>query len=187
MADLPEGEWGYSTWIQPSRSSLLTASRRAGWSVAMCSRITAITCSSSSPRATNPHSQRISLAIGVLHVWCRAILLGRCWRDLGAGELAPADPDLRTAGHRTARPTARRSPAGPAGPPAVHLPRREPPPAGPPRRTRRGAVAGPRRRDGRGGAQPAAVQAAPHARDRRHRRPLTAAAAAARGLGRPGS
>src|SRR5580693_10592202 len=54
---------GYSAWIQPSKSSRRTVSSRAGWSLAICSRITPTTSSSLSPRATNPHSHRISFAI----------------------------------------------------------------------------------------------------------------------------
>ena len=50
----------YSAWIQPTKSSRLTVSSRAGWSAAMCPRIIPTTWSSLSPRATNPHSHRIS-------------------------------------------------------------------------------------------------------------------------------
>jgi DNA-binding Lrp family transcriptional regulator len=50
----------YSAWIQLARSSRLTDSSRAGWSVAMCPLIIPTTWSSLSPRATYPHSHRIS-------------------------------------------------------------------------------------------------------------------------------
>jgi len=42
----------YSAWIQLTRSSRLTVSSRAGWSVDMCPRIIPTTWSSLSPRAT---------------------------------------------------------------------------------------------------------------------------------------
>src|SRR5215469_18847472 len=54
---------GYSAWIQLIRSSRLTVSSRAGWSVDMCPRIIPTTWSSLSPRATYPHSHRISFTI----------------------------------------------------------------------------------------------------------------------------
>jgi hypothetical protein len=63
-ADAVVFNWVYSTWIQLNRSSWLTVSKRAGWSVDICPRISPMTWSSLSPRATNPHSHRISFAIG---------------------------------------------------------------------------------------------------------------------------
>jgi hypothetical protein len=53
----------YSAWIQLTRSSRLTVSSRAGWSVDMCPLIIPTTWSSLSPRATNPHSHRISFTL----------------------------------------------------------------------------------------------------------------------------
>src|SRR5437764_2956485 len=82
--------WGYSTWIQPSRSSLLTASRRAGWSAAMCARRTVTTCSSLSPWATNPHSHRMSLAMGS----SSPVVGPCCWDDVGV-TLSPVNLPLR--------------------------------------------------------------------------------------------
>jgi hypothetical protein len=88
----------YSTRIQPSRSSWLTVSTRTGWSVAMCPRIAPMTWSSLSPRATNPHSHRISLAIAPPQLAFEVSLCPQCWRDLGV-HASRADPDLRAARH----------------------------------------------------------------------------------------
>ena len=63
---------GYSAWIQLTRSSRLTVSSKAGWSVAICPRIAPTTWSSLSPRATNPHSHRISF-ISDLPSWPPAL------------------------------------------------------------------------------------------------------------------
>jgi len=62
MASLARAQ-GHSVWIQLTRSSRLTDSSRAGWSAAICPRIIPTTWSSLSPRATNPHSHRISFTL----------------------------------------------------------------------------------------------------------------------------
>jgi hypothetical protein len=130
----------YSAWIQLVRSSRLTVSSRAGWSVAMCPRIIPTTWSSLSPRATNPHSHRISFILAPPALAARLSVMPGCWCDLGI--LAPgADPDLRGAGGRVRRPAAGGAPARPSGPAAVHLPSGQPPPLHRQGRTGRGVVA----------------------------------------------
>src|SRR5260370_27105207 len=120
------------------------------------------------------------------HLAFTASVLPRCSRDLGV--LAPrANPDLRTARHRARRPAPGWPPARPPGPAAVHLPGRQPPPPGPPRRASRGSVARTRPPRGRHPAQPAAVQAAPGLRRRHRGRTPHPPAVPARRLARPPS
>lgn len=90
-------------------------------------RIIPTAWSSLSPRATKPHSHRISFTLAPPTLAARLSVMPGCWRDLGV--LAPgADPDLRDAGRRARRRAAGCSLARPPGPTAVHLPGGQPSP-----------------------------------------------------------
>src|SRR6516162_5316244 len=91
----------------------------------MCPRIIPTTWSSLSPRATNPHSHRISFILAPPALAACPSVMPGCWRDLGVLTLG-ADPDLRDAGRRVRRAAAGFPPAGPSGPTAVHLPGGQP-------------------------------------------------------------
>ena len=86
-----------------------------------------ISSSSVSPRATNPHSHRMILAIAPSFEGCTPLLLTECWRDLG-GQATHEDPGLRADRRRTGGASPRGASAGPPGPALVRLSGAQPPP-----------------------------------------------------------